>query len=177
VEVADSKSSVDLSDEERLVAGVSTTRLQTKKLSGAQRKGITRERTMKEVTWPDKKPPSKTASSQEIGAVGSSGGVNRPHSDSTTPSSEKQQPKNPRNTQVQTGSYTEGVADINMVVIHRRHSDVKMHQEQADLILVKRLTAVDANASGEAPRHFLCTLNLHTEYSALPMQTNLLRSS
>jgi hypothetical protein len=38
VEVADLKSSVASSDEERLAAGVSTIRLQTKRLSGEQRK-------------------------------------------------------------------------------------------------------------------------------------------
>jgi hypothetical protein len=38
VEVVDLKSSVASSDEERLAAGVSTFRLQTKRLSGAQRK-------------------------------------------------------------------------------------------------------------------------------------------
>jgi hypothetical protein len=38
VEVVDLKSSVVSSDEERLPAGVSTIRLQTKRLSGAQRK-------------------------------------------------------------------------------------------------------------------------------------------
>jgi hypothetical protein len=41
VEVVGSKSSVDLSDEERLAADVSATRLQTKKLSGAQWKRLT----------------------------------------------------------------------------------------------------------------------------------------
>jgi hypothetical protein len=36
VEAVDSKSSAELTDEEKLAAGVSTARLQTKKLSGAQ---------------------------------------------------------------------------------------------------------------------------------------------
>jgi hypothetical protein len=57
VEVVDSKSSIDLSDEERLSARVSTTRLQTKRLSGALWKTFTRERKMKEGTWMDEKPP------------------------------------------------------------------------------------------------------------------------
>jgi hypothetical protein len=39
--------------------------------------------------------------------VGSSGGVKRPHSDSSTPSLEKQKQKKNRNTQVQTGLYKE----------------------------------------------------------------------
>jgi hypothetical protein len=68
-EVGDSKSSVAPSDEERLAAGISMTRLQTKRLSGAQRKRLTRER-KKEGTWMDKMPPRKTPSSQEKGAVG-----------------------------------------------------------------------------------------------------------
>jgi hypothetical protein len=48
---------------------------------------------MREGTWMEKKPPRKTPSSQDKGAVGSSGGVKRPHSGSSTPSLEKQQQK------------------------------------------------------------------------------------
>jgi hypothetical protein len=57
--------------------------------------------------WMEKKPPRKTPTSQDKGAVGSRGGVKRPHSDSSKPSFEKQQPKKPRNTQAQTGLYKE----------------------------------------------------------------------
>jgi hypothetical protein len=62
---------------------------------------------MREGTWTEKKPPRKTLSSQDMGAVGSSGGVKRPHSDSSTQSLEKTatKKKKPRNTQVQTGLY------------------------------------------------------------------------
>jgi hypothetical protein len=97
VEVVDIKSSVASSDEERLAAGISTIGLQTNRLSGAQRKRLTRERKMREGTWTEKKPPRKTPSSQEKGAGESSGGVKRPHSDSSTPSSETQQPKKKKN--------------------------------------------------------------------------------
>jgi hypothetical protein len=108
VEVVDLKSSVASSDEERLAAGISTIGLQTKRLSGVQRKSLIRERKMREGTWTEKKHPRKTPSSQDKGVVESSGGVKRVHSDSRTPSLEKQQPKkNPRNTQVQTVSYKE----------------------------------------------------------------------
>jgi len=84
-----------------------------------------------------KKPPRKTPSSQDKGAVGSSGGVKRPHSDSSTPSLEKQQQKKNRNTQVQTGSYKKAAAVINMAVIRRRYPDVKLDQTQVDMIQVK----------------------------------------
>jgi hypothetical protein len=95
VKAVDLKSSVASSDEERLAAGISTIGLQSKRLSGAQQKRLTRERKMREGTWTEKKTPRKTPSSQDKGAVGSTGGVKRPHSDSGTPSSEKQQPKTP----------------------------------------------------------------------------------
>jgi hypothetical protein len=95
LQVVDLKSSVASSDEERLAAGISTMGLQTKRLSGAQRIRLIRERKMREETWTEKKPPRKTPSSQDKGMVGGSGGVKRPHSDSSTPSLEKQQPKNP----------------------------------------------------------------------------------
>jgi hypothetical protein len=93
VEVVDLMSSVVSSDEERLAAGISTIGLQTKRLSGAQRKRLIRERKTRDGTWTEKKPPRKTPSSQDKGTVWSSGGVKRPHSDSSTPSLEKQQPK------------------------------------------------------------------------------------
>jgi hypothetical protein len=115
VEVADTKSSVASSDEERLAADISMIGLQTKKLSVAQRKRFTRERKMRKGTWMEKKPLRKTPS-QDKGAVGSSGSVKRPHSDSSTPSLEKEQLKKPRNTQVQTGSYKKAVVGIKMVI-------------------------------------------------------------
>jgi hypothetical protein len=62
---------------------------------------------MREGTWMEKKPPRKTPSSLDKGAVGSTGGVKRPHSDSRTPSLEKQQPKKTWNSQVQTELYKE----------------------------------------------------------------------
>jgi hypothetical protein len=79
VEVVYLKSSVASSNEERLAAGISTIGLQTKRISGAQRKRLIRERKMKEGTWTEKKPPIKTPSSEDKGTVGSSGGVKRPH--------------------------------------------------------------------------------------------------
>jgi hypothetical protein len=44
VEVVDLKSSVASSDEEKLAAGISMIGLQTKRLSGAQRKRLIREK-------------------------------------------------------------------------------------------------------------------------------------
>ena len=81
--------SVASSDEERLAAGISTIGLQTKRLSGAQQKRLTRERKMKEGTWMEKKPPGKAPSTQSKDGAGCSGGVKRPHSDSSTPPLEK----------------------------------------------------------------------------------------
>ena len=155
VEVVDLMPSVASSDEERLAADISTIGLQTKRLSGAQRKRLTRERKMREETWTEKKPPRKTPSSQNKDVAGSSLGMKRPHSDLSTPSLEKQHPKKPRNTQVQTRSYKETVVGIKMVIIHRRHPDVKLDQTQVDMIQVKRLTAVDVNPVGETPLQFL----------------------
>jgi hypothetical protein len=103
MEVIDPRSSAVSSEEERLAAGISTIGLHTKRLSAAQRRKLTRERKMKEVTWTERKPPRKTPSSDRS-AVGSSGGVKRPHSGSSTPTLERQQPKKPRNTSEQTGS-------------------------------------------------------------------------
>ena len=94
LEVADTKTPAVSSDEKRLAAGISTTGLHTKKLTGAQRKKLIRERKMKERTWTEK-PPRKNPPPQVKGRAGYSGGVKRPHSDSSTPSIDKQQPKNP----------------------------------------------------------------------------------
>jgi len=95
LEAGDSKLSAASSDEERLAAGISTIGLQTKRLSGAQQKKLVREKKMKEGTWTEKKPPRKIPSSQELGVLGRSGGVKRPHSDSSTPPLENSIPKNP----------------------------------------------------------------------------------
>jgi hypothetical protein len=75
------------SDEDGLAAGVFTTRLQTSRLSGAQRKKLIKVKKMKEGTWTVEKPTGKTPSSQEKVVAGSSGDVKRPHSDSSTPPS------------------------------------------------------------------------------------------
>jgi hypothetical protein len=154
-EVVETKTSAASSNEERLGAGISTIGLQTKSLSGAQRRKLVRERKMKEGTWTAEKPPKKTPQSQVKGAAGSSGGVKRPHSDSSTPSQEKQQPKKPRSTQVQTGTYEEAVTGIEMAIIQRRHPEVILDQTQTDIIQEKLLTAVDANPAGETPPQFL----------------------
>jgi hypothetical protein len=146
VEVIEQKPSAASSDEERLVAGISMIRLQAKRLPGAQRKKLTRERKIREGTWKEKKPPRKTHYPQGKGAVGSSGGVKRPHSDSSTPSLEKQEPKKPRNTQVQTGSYKEAVTGIKMAIIHRRHPEVELEQTQVDTIQTKLLLGRDTTA-------------------------------
>jgi hypothetical protein len=60
--------------------------------SGAKRKRFVRERKMRDGTWMETS-RNKYPSSQEKCAEESSGGVKRPHSDSSTPSLEKQQSK------------------------------------------------------------------------------------
>jgi hypothetical protein len=125
--------------------------LQIKRLSGVQWKRLTRERKMREGTWMVEKPPSKTPTSQAKGVVESSGGMKRPHSDSSTPPLRKQKSK----TQVQTETYKEAVVGIKMPIIHRRHPDAKLDQTQIDIIQEKLLTAVDVNPSGETPPQFL----------------------
>jgi hypothetical protein len=71
-------------------------RLQTKRRSGAQWKKLIKARKIKEGTWMVEKPPRNTPSSQEKGVVRSSGGMKRPHCDSSTPHLTKQQHKKPR---------------------------------------------------------------------------------
>jgi hypothetical protein len=139
---------IDPSLEERLAAGISMIGLHTKRLSGAQQRNITRERKMREGTWTERKPPRKTPSSDRS-VVGRSGGLKRPNSDSNTPTVERQQLKKPRNTSVQNESYKEAAVGIKMVIIHRRHSEVKLDQTRADMIQAKLLAAVDAHPLGD----------------------------
>jgi hypothetical protein len=120
-EVVETKTSAAPSDEEKLAAGISTIRLQNKRISGAQRKNFIRERKM-EGTRTVETPPRKTPPSQVKGTEGSSVGVKGPHSDSSTPSQDKQ-PKKPRNTQVQTGTYKEAVTGIKMAIIQWRNPE------------------------------------------------------
>jgi hypothetical protein len=79
------------SDEQRLVAGTSMVDLQTRQLSGAQQKRLTQERKMREGTWTAEKPTGKSSSSQVKRMAKGSGNVRRPHSNSSTPSQDKQQ--------------------------------------------------------------------------------------
>jgi hypothetical protein len=102
-------------------------------------------REMKEGTWMVEKLPRKSPSSQEKGAVGSSGGMKRPYSDSSTPPSTKQQRKKPRGMQEQTGAYKEAVVGIKMAVIHKHHPEIKLDQAQVDLIQDKFLVLLRAS--------------------------------
>jgi hypothetical protein len=110
-----------------LVSGISTVGLQTKRLSGAQRKKLIKERMMEEGTWTEENPNRKNPPSQDKGRARSSVGVKRPHSDSSTPSQDKQQPKKPKSTRVQTGRYKEAVVGIKMAIVHRLHRDVHLY--------------------------------------------------
>jgi hypothetical protein len=114
-----------------------------------------RERKIREGTWMESKPPRKTPSSQDRRAAGSSGGVKRPHSDSSTPSEVKQQPKKPRGTPMQTKTCKEAATGVKMAITHRCHPEMTMDQTQADLIEQKLIDVVDVNPEGEAPPQFL----------------------
>jgi hypothetical protein len=65
VEAVGSEPFADPFDEDRLAAGVSMTRLHTKRLLGAHRKKLIKAEKMKEGTWTVEKPSGKTPSSQE----------------------------------------------------------------------------------------------------------------
>ena len=80
-EVLQLKPSTASSDEEKLAAGISTIGLQAKRLSGARKRKLIKERKMREGTWTEK-PDRKNPPPQDKGKAGSSGGVKRPHSDS-----------------------------------------------------------------------------------------------
>ena len=96
----------------------------------------------------------KTLSSQDSGAPESSGGIKRPHSDSSTHLWKNSIPKT-QETQVHIGLYKDAVVGIKMAVIHRRHPDVKMDQTQVDMIQAISLSAVDESPMVVAPSHFL----------------------
>jgi hypothetical protein len=153
-EVLEPKPSTASSDEERLAAGISTIGLQTKKLSGAQRRRFIKERKIKEGIWTEK-PDRKDPPSQDKRMAVSSGGVKRPQSDSSTPSQEKQQPKKPRSTQVQTGTYKEAAVGIKRAIVHRLHPDIHLDQAQTDMNQERLLNSVHANPLEDAPPQFL----------------------
>jgi hypothetical protein len=56
---------------------------------------------------------------------------------------------------MQTGSYKEAAIGIKMAIIHRRHPEVKLYQEQTDVIQEKLLTAVYAKPAEESPVQLL----------------------
>jgi hypothetical protein len=111
-----------------------------------------KEKKMKEGTWTVEKPQRRTPPSKDKRTTRCSEGVKRPHSDSSTPPLETQQPKNPRNTKVQTEVYKEAVTGIKRAIIHRRNSEAKLDQSQANIIQEKLL---DVNPVEEIPPQFL----------------------
>jgi hypothetical protein len=135
VEVADSGTSAVSSDEERLVAGGSMIGLQAKGPSGAQRRRLTREGGMKEWTWTAERPPGGAPSSWLKGTVGGGGGVKGPHSDSSTPTLEGQQPPPQR----KTGTPKCGLGYIR-----------KLTQFQLSLLGVSRVTRTRRRTGGES---------------------------
>jgi hypothetical protein len=98
VDVADSGTYAVSSDEERLAAGISTIGLQAKGPSGAHRRRLTREGGMKGGSWTAERPPGGAPSSRVKGTAGGGEVVKGPHSDSSTPSLEGQQPPKKRGT-------------------------------------------------------------------------------
>jgi hypothetical protein len=74
----------------------------------------------------ESKPPSRTVWSQNRGAAVISEGVKIPHSDSSTPSVDKQQPKKPRSTLMQNKTYKDAETGVKMAIIHRRHSELTL---------------------------------------------------
>jgi hypothetical protein len=100
-------------------------------------------RKTREGTWMERKPPRKTPFPQDKGAEGSSAGVKRPHSVSSTPFLNKQQLNRPRSTKGQTRTFKEAVTGIKMAIIHGRHSEIKQDPTQVDKIQIKLMNAVD----------------------------------
>jgi hypothetical protein len=121
----------------------------------AQQKKPMKAKKIREGSWTERKPPRKTPSPQDKGAEGSSARVKRPHSDSSTPSLDKQQPKRPRSSQVQTGTFKEAVTGIKTAIIHGRHPEIKLDQTQVNTTQIKLLNAVDGTPLGETPPQFL----------------------
>jgi hypothetical protein len=117
-----------------------------------------------------KTPPSQTKETAK-----SSAGVKRPHSDSSSPTLGKQQPKKPRSPRMQTGTYKEAVTGIKMVIKHRHHPEVKLDQAQTDVIQEKHPTAVDANPAEEIPVQFIYS-KFAQGVSGSPVQMNQQRS-
>ena len=151
LKVVEPKPSAASTDEEKLVAGISMIGLQTKRLSGAQWRKLIRERKMKEGTWKDEKLPGKTPSSRAKGVAEGSEGVQRPYSDSSTPSRDTLKTKKPRSTQVQTVAYKEAVTGIKTAIIHSHHPEVKLDNCQHEINQAKLLSAVDVNPLEKTP--------------------------
>jgi hypothetical protein len=128
----------------------------------------------KEGTWMERKPPRKAPTSGDRSELGSSGGVKRPHSDSSTPIMERQHFKKTRRAVAQTGSYKEAVVGIKMAVIDKQHPEVKLDQTQADMIQAKLEAAVHTHPVEETPLQFLNSKFMQG-YCGSPVLMNILR--
>lgn len=147
--------------EKDLVERVTSMNLKTKKLSGAQRKKLTKQKKIAEGTWtaenPRKRPRKKEEIPKEKGeeVASGSGAKKRPLSDSTTPPSLGRNVKKSRGSHERTGTYSDVASGHKMAVVHKRHPDGTLTQDQADLIQGKVLEAVDNIQPGEQPPQFL----------------------
>ncbi|KAJ8952336.1 hypothetical protein NQ318_017230 [Aromia moschata] len=115
------------------------------RLSGAQKRKLTKARKMAEGTWTKEKPKRKTPNDPPTqGQKEKPGEGKRIRSDSQSP----RQAKRPRSGKPQAGSYSEAAKGIKMAVIDRRHPDIILNQEQADLVQNKIVDAIDEAPSG-----------------------------
>lgn len=138
---------------ETITAVLDNLELQKKKLSGAQLRKLRKERKMAAGTWTTEKPPKKdhrhskttkeNPGERKEDVKRGQEGKKRPREDSKTP---PQRNKKPRKTQ--TGTYSEALTEFKMAVIDRRHPEVTLDQEQAELIQNKLVDAMDGTPTG-----------------------------
>uniref|UniRef100_A0A6P7FCL4 Uncharacterized protein LOC114328927 n=1 Tax=Diabrotica virgifera virgifera TaxID=50390 RepID=A0A6P7FCL4_DIAVI len=156
--------------------------LGTKKLSGAQKRRLKKAEKIAAGTWV-KENPHKTKGQK--GKSDQTTGVKRTRSDNSTPTKnpEAKRPKGitkqaannatrsgntqtgtvasakeVRGSKTQTGTYGEVTDKLRMAVVDRRHPEVKLNQEQAELVRTKLEEAVDKAPGGsQNPLQFLRT--------------------
>lgn len=155
---------------EGLASGVQTLGLKRKRLSGAQRKKLVKERKMREGTWTEARPkgrPKLTTSHQTDPGEGTSSGVGRqdqpkagtssraekrPRSNPNTPDSQEHTHKRARDV-----SYKDATLGTRMAVVHEKHPAEELTEEQAKTVERRVVELIFSDTASGPPLQFMST--------------------
>uniref|UniRef100_A0A6P7GVS0 Uncharacterized protein LOC114347317 n=1 Tax=Diabrotica virgifera virgifera TaxID=50390 RepID=A0A6P7GVS0_DIAVI len=129
--------SVPNTEPEVVPSGTDSAQSSKKRLSGAQKRKMTKKAKMAAGTWTTANPHKN-----KTGVLVKPEGKKRPRENTITPPQQRVA-KRPRSSHEQTRSYSNVTKVFRIAVAHRHHPDTQLDQAHADLIINKLKLAVD----------------------------------